>query len=316
MRRRLLSLVPVILAALVAAACGGGDDERPRATGATGGRTTSTAPPETAAPAPTTTSAPTTTARPGSPSTTARSTRPPTTQAADPTEPAPGSGAVEPTATDDGSGGPPGAFARTMLRPRPATTVVLERLQQPGAEPATSTMAFARETVGRVTAKTVVAPAAVALAGGGDGSWTADELRALADGSGRTPQGGGNAVVRMLFLRGTFEGSSKVLGVAVRGDVLAVFSDSVARASTPVLSGDTIEEAVLVHELGHLLGLVDLARDTRRGDPEHPGHSTNERSVMYWAVESDLIGQLFAGPPPRDFDAADLADLEALRSGE
>jgi hypothetical protein len=36
---------------------------------------------------------------------------------------------------------------------------------------------------------------------------------------------------------------------------------------------------------------------------------------MYWAVESSLVGQVLNGPPPREFDAADLADLDALRNG-
>jgi hypothetical protein len=94
-----------------------------------------------------------------------------------------------------------------------------------------------------------------------------------------------------------------------------VFSDQVAASSTPIVSRSEIEDAVLMHELGHVLGLVDLARNTGRADPEHPGHSKNQRSVMYWAVESSLIGQVLTGSPPKDFDQQDLADLRALREG-
>jgi hypothetical protein len=74
---------------------------------------------------------------------------------------------------------------------------------------------------------------------------------------------------------------------------------------------------VATHELGHLLGLVDLVLDTGREDPEHPGHSRSRDSVMFWAVESDLIGSLLGGGPPTVFDAADRADLVAIgrRSG-
>jgi hypothetical protein len=101
----------------------------------------------------------------------------------------------------------------------------------------------------------------------------------------------------------------------VRGDVLALFADNIADAATPLVSRASIEDAVLLHELGHVLGLVDLARDTGRADKEHPGHSSNSASVMYWAVESSLVGQVLNGPPPRDFDAQDRADLAALRNG-
>jgi hypothetical protein len=103
--------------------------------------------------------------------------------------------------------------------------------------------------------------------------------------------------------------------VTVRGDVIAVFADQVAAAATPIVSRAAIEDAVLLHELGHVLGLVDLARDTKRADKDHPGHSANPGSVMYWAVESSLVGQVLNGPPPHDFDRDDLADLAALRNG-
>jgi hypothetical protein len=254
------------------------------------------------------------------PSTTAR--RPaaaPTTTAAGPVV-NPGTVASPPSTTrdegdgDDGSSGPPGAFARTLLRPRPATSIVVERFAQDGASLGPGAIAHATRVLGDVTGKAVDAKP-VAAVPSTSRAWTADDVRGTADALGTTAQGGGRAVLRLLLLRGEFEGRDDVLGVAVRGDVLAVFTDSIAGAATPLVSRATIEDAVLAHELGHVLGLVDLARDTHRADPEHPGHSSNPKSVMYWAVESSLVGQVLSGPPPRDFDDADLADLQALRNG-
>ena len=230
------------------------------------------------------------------------------------TAPAPGSGDVQPSAVDDGSLGPPGAFARTLLRARPATAVVIERAAQAGASLDERAVDRSAGVVAEVTGKPVDVRAVVGL-GTDDRDWTADEVRRAADGAATVPQGSGRAVLRLLVLRGTFEGSADVLGVAVRGDVLAVFTDNVAGAATPLVGRAAIADAVLLHELGHLLGLVDLARDTGRADPEHPGHSRNASSVMYWAVESSLVGQVLNGPPPRDLDAEDLADLRALRDG-
>lgn len=312
--------VPFLIAGLlVLAACGpdagaGGDAAAPdpsTTVTAGGGATDAAGTPETAAPGDAAISPGPSTTRPPSGGGGGGSS---TTLPADPTAPPAGSGDVEPTPTDDGRLGPPGAYARTLLRPQPATTIVVERFHQRDAGPSGAALAYAEDTLRAVTSKPVDVRSSVEL-GGGARSWTADELRRTADAAGRVTPGGSTAVLRLLFVHGTFEGQDSVLGVAVRGDVIAIFSDAIDGARTPVLAGDTIEEAVLVHELGHVLGLVDLARDTGRADPEHPGHSRSSRSVMYWAVESSLIGQVLTGPPPREFDAQDRADLEALRQG-
>jgi hypothetical protein len=207
-----------------------------------------------------------------------------------------------------------GAFARTILRPAPATRIVVELLVESGAGPTSATTTHLTKVLGDATGKTVSLAGPVALPTG-DGHATEDEIRATADGSTQQRQGGGQAVLHLLFLHGDFNGKSDVLGVAVRGDVVAMFHDQIQQAATPLVSSKTVEDAVTEHEVGHLLGLVDLVLHTGREDPQHPGHSRNSRSVMYYAIDSDLIGQVFNGPPPTDFDDADRADLAALRSG-
>ncbi|HII57235.1 MAG TPA: hypothetical protein HA266_06795 [Candidatus Poseidoniaceae archaeon] len=51
-------------------------------------------------------------------------------------------------------------------------------------------------------------------------------------------------------------------------------------------------------------------------DSEHPGHSNNEDSVMYWAVETVSISAWFSGDLPTEFDQDDLDDMEGMKSGE
>lgn len=323
-------LVVLSLVGLGLAACGGGatdgvgdggDRSVFDATTSTTGGQTSPGGGDTAASAPSTSSpadAPAATRRvparrPATATTAARGGDEPSAAPAA-TAPAPGSGDVQPTAADDGSQGPPGSFARTLLRPAPAISIVVERAAQSGAGIAKAAVDRSARVLGSVSGKPVDVRPQAALTSG-DTDWSADEVRRAADTVARTPQGDGRAVLRLLLLKGRFEGSEEVLGVAARGDVLALFVDNIAGAATPLVSRQEIEDAVLLHEFGHVLGLVDLARDTGRADKEHPGHSSNRASVMYWAVESSLIGQVIGGPPPRDFDAADLADLRALRDG-
>ena len=73
-----------------------------------------------------------------------------------------------------------------------------------------------------------------------------------------------------------------------------------------------------MHEFGHLLGLVNLVYKSPvdHEDKDHPGHSNNEDSVMYWAVESADIGNIITGQLPDEFDNDDLNDLSGILSGE
>src|SRR5258707_487336 len=87
------------------------------------------------------------------------------------------------------------------------------------------------------------APTTTGAVPGSGGDFTADDLRRLADTYAAASQGGGQAVIHALFLHGTFQGDTSYLGVAVRGDVLAVFEDQVQGAGSPLVSSATIEDA-------------------------------------------------------------------------
>jgi hypothetical protein len=208
--------------------------------------------------------------------------------------------------------GSPGGLARVILRPTPATEVVVELRNQAGAAPRPHTTSHATDVLRQVSGKTVtVAPGSVA---GGSRSWSNDDLVAVAR-QGRPTVGDGKVVLHVLFLHGDYAEDANALGVALGADVIAVFPDAIDAAGSPLVDAGTIEDAVTLHEIGHLMGLVDLALSTHRGDPEHPGHSANRSSVMYWAVDSDLLSQALGGPPSTAFDQRDLEDLAALRAG-
>jgi hypothetical protein len=283
----------LLVGALVAASCGGGDDGAGR-TGTARPTTTVAAGLDPAGPpveAPGVTGVgPVTTVAPG-PGT-------PTTQVVDGRIPLQRVGQLAPF----------------LLRPGHGDRIVVEVRAQAGAEPRRATIDHLVRVLRDASGKQVLVDGIDMLDGSGE-AWTATSLSARADRAATAPQGGDQTVLRLLFVRGSFEGNLGVLGVAVRGDVAAVFSDQVDRAAGLLVDPAVVEDALTVHEVGHLLGLVDLVVGSGRGDPEHPGHSRNRDSVMYWAVESDAISQLLSGGIPNELDADDRAELAAIRQG-
>ena len=192
----------------------------------------------------------------------------------------------------DGDGAP-GSFAPAVLRPTPAGAggVLVDLLAQSGAAPGGASVDHLTAVLGQVTGKAVSAagPAAV---GGGAQAWTESDIGAVADDDGTAQGSDGRAVLHLVFLHGTFHGDDSILGVAVRGDVAAIFSDQVEASSTPLIGADGIEQAVVTHEVGHLLGLVDLFLSTGRGRPRAP------RPLPQPRVGDVLGGRVVAGGRP------------------
>lgn len=244
------------------------------------------------------------------------SQRSPTESTVPPTSASPptGGGTGGP-AGDDGRLGPPGAYARALLRPAPVTSITLEVIVQSGTQLRSGTVALVEDVFEESAAKDVFVATRTASDGAPAGAWDERAITAFADRHAQETASGSRAVVRFLALKGGFAADDNAIGVAVRGDVFALFVDKINGAATPLVDATTIEQAVAVHEVGHLLGLVDIALDRNRDDPDHPFHSRNRGSVMFWAIETDLVGQILSGPPPRTFDRDDRDDLAALRAG-
>ena len=152
-----------------------------------------------------------------------------------------------------------------------------------------------------------------------DSVWSSDDVRDARWKHGGNAMGSDTLHWYFLFPAGTYTDES-VLGVAVDASTIAIFKDSVDEAEgffgRP--SSEEVERAVTVHEAGHLLGLVNLVYQSPipHEDPNHPGHSNNEDSVMYWAIESNDVGNFISGDLPDQFDNDDKSDLAGMASGE
>lgn len=136
------------------------------------------------------------------------------------------------------------------------------------------------------------------------------------------------AFLHILYLNGHLENSQGdwVAGLATEDaaflfmDEIRDASDSTRNASVrlPYPASHRIERIVLLHEVGHLMGLVNRGAPMVRPHDDGTGHSTNPESVMagYSSARGALLDE-YAGTRtlPPGYDEDDLADLAALIRG-
>ncbi len=123
-------------------------------------------------------------------------------------------------------------------------------------------------------------------------TWTSEEILSLARDVWDADPSSYEAEFFVLFLKGYFEREgapdNQIIGVSIVGTpVIAIFKDIVLSSSFIPQVARFVEQATLVHEFGHVMGLVNngVPMVLDHLDPEHPRHCTNDRCVMYWVNE-------------------------------
>ncbi len=160
----------------------------------------------------------------------------------------------------------------------------------------------------------------------GAAQWSFDDLREFEDNASRGEVG----VVHLLWLDGVYAEEPDTLGLAWSNRHIAVFAETLERLCVDnggdQLTGQGLieracgetERAVLLHEIGHVFGLVNrgLPMVQDHEDPEHEGHDA-EDSVMSWGYDGPALfahirGQVLDEEEPLGFGPASLADLAAV----
>jgi hypothetical protein len=165
-------------------------------------------------------------------------------------------------------------------------------------------------------------------------AWTIDELVALGAAHASYKPAAGEAAVHVLYVDGHSaddDAQTKILGLAHEHELVVVFKKTLDASCAPsgtdpspraIQSLCTLAEgSVLLHEVGHLFGLVNggLPMIAPHQDTAHGAHDANASCVMYYESEgtklvdvlSDRVkrGQTTVSP----FDDACLADLAAAQ---
>ena len=144
------------------------------------------------------------------------------------------------------------------------------------------------------SARTIVTPTTLsdmtAIVAQNKTTWTLDELIALGRANAATFSVGTKINISVFFVKGTYNGDNAILGVQATGYPYAfIFKDVVSAAGGTSNEQKYVEQAVVVHEVGHAVGLVNngLPMVTNHEDSGHPKHNSNSQCVMYWQTESN-----------------------------
>lgn len=133
-------------------------------------------------------------------------------------------------------------------------------------------------------------------------TWTLEEVINLSktqDASGSADSSNFN----IFFLNGVSKENSSAIGFHIsETNVIAIFKDVIKSTASSSLSlaqplvPKYVEQATLVHEMGHALGLVDngVPMHTPHQDTEHKAHCSNQNCVMYYSNEGTTSMMSFA----------------------
>jgi hypothetical protein len=241
-----------------------------------------------------------------------------------------------------GGGDPPDGGSRSRprfedyIRGDRFPKLVLEIDSVPGFEPRSSS----EDAVVQGLADLLSRPGAISASGstspsysmGADHAWTFPELDALATSTFDLSAGPDAIKMHVLFVDGHSaedNQNGKILGLAWAHTHLVVFKKTIEDACGTGLTGLLAEQVcadaelgVWMHEIGHLLGLVDngLPMVTPHKDSLHGAHDQSDACIMFWAYETgsvldEIRARVTGGNASKlDFDDACKNDIAAVRN--
>lgn len=146
------------------------------------------------------------------------------------------------------------------------------------------------------------------------GTLTVDQIKQVEKANRTIGSSGTELGIYLLYTNG-YSSENDVIGMAYMNTSMVMFGKNITDHS----SGATrtlIESAVMEHEFGHIMGLVNITSpmQVNHNDPAHPNHCNNSNCLMYWVINTSgfmrqmVTARLTSIPT---YDANCLADLHA-----
>ena len=208
-----------------------------------------------------------------------------------------------------------GASAKDLLSSNIYTAVKIEIQYMPGFAPDATALnnltSFFNNLVNKPGGVSVVQ---TQIVGSGKAVLSINDIAAIEKNNRTAYTSGNQLAVYFLYTDGAYS-EGNVLGVAYRNTSMCIIGKTIHDNSGAVgqVSRTKLETTVLQHEMGHILGLVDLGSNmqTNHKDSPHGNHCTNTNCLMYYASETtDALGFLLTGAIPT-LDSNCSADLHA-----
>jgi hypothetical protein len=122
-----------------------------------------------------------------------------------------------------------------------------------------------------------------------------------------------NKIAVHIMVTDTKYDNATVLGLAYRNTSIALMGKTIQENSGGLTQPSRVklETTVLLHEFGHLFGLVDLGSAMQTVHKANGNHCNSNTCLMYYTAENtDILGVLLTGNIP-SADANCIADMKA-----
>jgi len=195
---------------------------------------------------------------------------------------------------------PIGTSAREILSSSQFESIEVEVQHMVGFEPTADLIAsistFLEELVNKPGGIRVYTTAIAPL---NKATYNVQEIREIEDANRNAYNSGTKLGIYILFLDGYSSedtNNNTTLALVHRNTSVAMFGKRIRERSDRIgmPSRSLLENTVTRHELGHLMGLVNVgsAMQHSHEDPNNAGHCDERNCLMYWAVESGSVFNL------------------------
>lgn len=186
-----------------------------------------------------------------------------------------------------------GYSANDMLSNKNFTDIYIEVMYIDGFKPSAETLTNLKNFIGSRTYKTNITVEERLITIAKKSIYSIEDIRSIEDANRSKFSGENQLAISALFLNGSSSSNtenSTVLGTAYRNTSFVIFEETIQTTANNVFGPSKIilETSVILHEFGHLLGLVNLGTNmvANHEDTEHSAHCISENCLMYYLMEN------------------------------